>query len=51
MKIEELYQQKGEAVTQIEIWQAKLHNINEQIISTLNKPLKEVSKDGKEEPK
>jgi len=36
MTIEELYRLKGEAVTQIEIWQAKLVDLNRQIVEILN---------------
>lgn len=32
-----LYRAKGEAITEIEVWQAKLNQINQQIISELNK--------------
>ena len=51
MKLGELYQQKGEAVTQIEVWQARLQNINKQIIDTLNKSENKVSENSKEKSK
>lgn len=35
--IDDLYRRKGEAVTQIEIWQAKLQTINQKIIEQLNR--------------
>lgn len=37
MTLAELYQAKGEAITQIEIWQAKLNDVNRQIVDQINK--------------
>ena len=38
MELKELYLQKGEIVTQIEVLQARLQAVNQQIINILNKP-------------
>jgi hypothetical protein len=38
MSLEELYKAKGELITQIEIAQAKLQQINQEIIALINKP-------------
>ena len=49
-ELERLYGLKGEAVTQIEIWQSKLQTINKGIIDVLNtqaeKPKEENKPDG-----
>jgi hypothetical protein len=37
-KLNELYQRKGEATTQIEIWQQILKATNDEIVKELNKP-------------
>lgn len=37
-KLNELYRQKGEALTNIEIWQGKLRAINNDISAELGKP-------------
>jgi hypothetical protein len=37
MKLEELYTQKGELITQIEILQSQLKNVNIEIAKNLNK--------------
>ena len=37
MTLEELYKVKGELVTQLEITQAKLKQINQEIIAIMNK--------------
>ena len=49
--LDELYKQKGEAVTQIEMWQAKLQNVNQQIIKRVNQSKQEVLGNSKEKPK
>lgn len=45
MNIEELYKQKGELLTTIEIAQAKLRAVNEQIIKLLNESKESEVKD------
>lgn len=37
MTLKELYEAKGQAITEIEIWQAKLADVNRQIIDMINK--------------
>jgi hypothetical protein len=37
MELEQLYRQKGELVTQLEIAQAKLQQVNQQIVEIINK--------------
>ena len=50
--LKELYEAKGQAITEIEIWQAKLAEVNRQIVETMNatrKPpvtVKEAEKNG-----
>lgn len=39
MTIEELYKQKGELITAIEVSQARLKSVNERIVELLNKPV------------
>lgn len=37
MTLDELYKAKGEAITWIEVWQARLNDFNKQIVDELNK--------------
>lgn len=40
MTLEELYQAKGSLITQIEVAQAKLKAVNDEIVKRLNEPQK-----------
>ena len=46
IKIEELYEQKGKIITQIEILQNQLKNVNIKISELLRKEMKDGSTDG-----